>query len=923
MLQRMKYVLLICSIYGCFFSGNTLALPSPFSLEKKINSIPINGASAYSSRTDLAFNSNDQGVIVWNDLGSPNRIFARRVKPDGTGIGSDIQVSVDSTLSQEEPAVGIDAQGNFVVAWQRRLANEIPYVVYRRYSANGVALGNETSVASNTTINRYQPDLAMHADGRFIITWSGNSDIYVRRFAANGAPLDTEIMINKAPNYEHENPKIVMNSAGVYAIAWESKGWGDGWDISFRTFDINGNALIAETQANNESTGGDQKEPAIALGAQGNLAVAWHCYFCDGATGWGVKAKRFNADGSGSGNEFIVNTYKPGNQMNPAIVLDQENNLFIAWSGENSIEKVTSIYGQFFFPDNTLNGSELRISNEVFNGSSIPPQVNPIAIINSKGVHRISWFGLRKTSIESAPFFSTAFSIDAGKNKRVNSNSYSVDLLGTSNLNLAVTSWAWQQIQGTPVVLTPNNTPNTSFLLPSVNETLEFKLTATFVDGSIARDYVSIEVTKDIPNVNAGADQEVTEGNQAILSGTAIATNGGTITQYHWVQVAGLPVQLTDPVSPTTDFIVPLVTEDTDLVFSLHVQDSDGNTGSDSVVIRAKNIIVPPQVDAGADFTVNENSQALLNGVASDTDGTIVSYRWKQIAGPTVNLLNANSAQASFTTPYVTSDTQYIFELLVTDNNGATAVDTVNVTVINNLSNVAPTVNAGIDMNVTVGSIVSLSGTAQDVDGNIAQIQWSQISGPSVTFSSPDALATGVTVPEVSTRTTLVLALTVTDNEGLSSTDTLLFVVSPRPPLNYCSSRGTNAAYEWIASVGVNGYTNISGKNNGYASFPAAANLYLQSGATNSINLTPGFSSGAYVEYWSVWVDLNRNGIFDTSERLYSGSGSLALTGNIVLPSPTITGTTQMRISMRWGGSPSPCETFSYGEVEDYQVTIR
>jgi len=29
-----------------------------------------------------------------------------------------------------------------------------------------------------------------------------------------------------------------------------------------------------------------------------------------------------------------------------------------------------------------------------------------------------------------------------------------------------------------------------------------------------------------------------------------------------------------------------------------------------------------------------------------------------------------------------------------------------------------------------------------------------------------------------------------------------------------------------------------------------------------------------------------------------------------------------MRVSMKWNGSPTACETFSYGEVEDYSVSI-
>ncbi len=60
-----------------------------------------------------------------------------------------------------------------------------------------------------------------------------------------------------------------------------------GLDIAFSSFDINGNNLIPETMANTESPYNDQAFAAVAINNQGNLVVAWHCYFCDGS-GMGV-----------------------------------------------------------------------------------------------------------------------------------------------------------------------------------------------------------------------------------------------------------------------------------------------------------------------------------------------------------------------------------------------------------------------------------------------------------------------------------------------------------------------------------------------------------------------------------------------------------------------------------------------------------
>ena len=46
------------------------------------------------------------------------------------------------------------------------------------------------------------------------------------------------------------------------------------------------------------------------------------------------------------------------------------------------------------------------------------------------------------------------------------------------------------------------------------------------------------------------------------------------------------------------------------------------------------------------------------------------------------------------------------------------------------------------------------------------------------------------------------------------------------------------------------------------------------------------------------------------------------VSGTITLPSSAGTGTTRMRFSMKYNGVSTSCETFTYGEVEDYTVVI-
>ena len=140
--------------------------------------------------------------------------------------------------------------------------------------------------------------------------------------------------------------------------------------------------------------------------------------------------------------------------------------------------------------------------------------------------------------------------------------------------------------------------------------------------------------------------------------------------------------------------------------------------------------------------------------------------------------------------------------------------------------------------------------------------------------------------------------------------------------VSYCTSQGNNSNYEWIAKVTIGTYTNSSGAAK-YTDF-TSENITLEAGSSVNVSLTPGFSGSTYNEYWRIWIDYNADGDFDDSGELVFDSGSLSkttVTGNISV-SGSASGSTRMRVSMKYNGAQTACESFSYGEVEDYTVTF-
>jgi subtilisin family serine protease/PKD repeat protein len=117
--------------------------------------------------------------------------------------------------------------------------------------------------------------------------------------------------------------------------------------------------------------------------------------------------------------------------------------------------------------------------------------------------------------------------------------------------------------------------------------------------------------------------------------------------------------------------------------FTVTLVVNDGFTSSPPATTTVTVSNRPPIANAGPNRTVVRRTIVTLDGRASsDPDGTITAYAWRQLSGPTVSITNANTSQPRFTAPNVSSSTNLTFELKVTDNNGATATDTIVVTVI-------------------------------------------------------------------------------------------------------------------------------------------------------------------------------------------------------------------------------------------------
>lgn len=155
-----------------------------------------------------------------------------------------------------------------------------------------------------------------------------------------------------------------------------------------------------------------------------------------------------------------------------------------------------------------------------------------------------------------------------------------------------------------------------------------------------------------------------------------------------------------------------------------------------------------------------------------------------------------------------------------------------------------------------------------------------------------------------------------------SSYSNTVNVTTQSNTVTYCDTQGNNSSYEWIDLVRLNNLNNVTGNDGGYADYTnLSANLPYGS---NTLYISAGFSSSSYREYWKIWIDYDQDGTFENNEVLASGSSTSSgtLSATFSVPTTAIPGPTRMRVSMKYNSSQTACETFSYGEVEDYTVNI-
>jgi hypothetical protein len=383
--------------------------------------------------------------------------------------------------------------------------------------------------------------------------------------------------------------------------------------------------------------------------------------------------------------------------------------------------------------------------------------------------------------------------ITGATNITLPTNAVTFDGSSSSDNGGYIASFLWTQTAGpnTATVTTPTSM-STGFT-GLVAGTYTFQLMVTDNLGSTGTTTATVTVSAGTGNAPpvariTGATNITLPTNTVTLDGSSSSDNGGYIASFLWSQTAGPNnATITLPTSMSSAFNGLVAGTYT---FQLAVTDNLGATGTTTYTVTvggSNSTNKAPIANAGNDFTTQYKDYAYLSGGGSyDPDGSIATWAWTQVSGP--NTATIVSGNTMFPTINNMVAGTYTFRLTVTDNLGASASATVNVTLG---GGTPPVANAGNDFSTSNNYAYLSGGASYDPNGTITGWAWTQVSGP----NTATILAANGMFPTVQNLIigSYTFRVTVTDNSGLSASDDVVLTVTAGGAATAALSTDVNA----------------------------------------------------------------------------------------------------------------------------------
>jgi hypothetical protein len=179
------------------------------------------------SHAAVASSADGSSVVAWDVEVGPNdrNVMAQRFDASGHKVGGEIAVATGPN-NQYEPAVAIDARGDFVVAWTLDFSPTDKDIHAALFRANGTPVVSDIPVAASFH-KEWQPSVGMDARGDFVVSYTyqfgpGDTDVKGAAFDAGGR-LDRNFDVAVTTRVE-ANSRVNMTPGGNFSISYTADG---------------------------------------------------------------------------------------------------------------------------------------------------------------------------------------------------------------------------------------------------------------------------------------------------------------------------------------------------------------------------------------------------------------------------------------------------------------------------------------------------------------------------------------------------------------------------------------------------------------------------------------------------------------------------------------------------------------------------
>lgn len=248
-----------------------------------------------------------------------------------------------------------------------------------------------TTAAYQSEYNRRRPAVAADATGNFVVVWSSWQDgygdgVFGQRYDSAGVAQGSEFQVNSYTTYNQRHPAVAADAAGNVLVVWESER-NPGGAIIGQRYDSAGVPQGGEFDvAANMAAGSGPSYPVVAAGGDGNFVVVWKDDASDSIDG-----RRYDSAGVPQGGMFQVASAGSGDRVDyPAVAADAAGNFLVAWQlrSGSRLPADEDIVGRVYNSAGIPQGSEF-----VVNSYTTDDQSYPAVAADAAGNFMIVWAG--------------------------------------------------------------------------------------------------------------------------------------------------------------------------------------------------------------------------------------------------------------------------------------------------------------------------------------------------------------------------------------------------------------------------------------------------------------------------------------------------------------------------------------------------